>query len=267
MLQKHFGGIVKMVKDLKITVESIEKKISLKENEEIREILETQRVIDEVIVANSDAIKRIDKEIEKLSKKETKERKVTGEETCNTTVGVVKPKTKQTAEKVNDVAVNNESNDALEKENVDVVSKSKRKKCRYFDRGYCKFTNKCRYSHTEDICNSYRNNQKCAGRDCPYRHPKVCKWVTSSRGCVRENCVYLHTGFTEEKENVNILCEYKCEGCKSAWKDGKHVIEHIIHNRKTFFCLNCEDWIKYKENVFNAGWSLLDEDGYLRKDI
>ena len=48
--------------------------------------METQRVIDEVIVANLDAIKRIDNEIEELSKKETKEGKVTGEKRCNNTV-------------------------------------------------------------------------------------------------------------------------------------------------------------------------------------
>ena len=99
LLQKHFGGILKIVQDLKISVKSIEKNILSEENQEIRKILETQRVIDEVIVANSDAIKRIDNEIEKLSKKESKEGKVTGEEKCNTTVGVVKPKTKHTAAK------------------------------------------------------------------------------------------------------------------------------------------------------------------------
>ena len=62
-LEKQFGGIVKLVKILKSNLESLEKKISNQENDEIREIIETQKVIDEVIVANSDAIRRMDKEI------------------------------------------------------------------------------------------------------------------------------------------------------------------------------------------------------------
>lgn len=44
----------------------MEKKIEPKD--EIKEILEAQEVIDEIIVANSDAIKRIDKEIEEMAK-------------------------------------------------------------------------------------------------------------------------------------------------------------------------------------------------------
>ena len=53
-------------KDLKVTVERLEKKIEPKD--EIKEILEAQEDIDEIIVANSDAIKRIDTEIEEMAK-------------------------------------------------------------------------------------------------------------------------------------------------------------------------------------------------------
>ena len=54
---------MKLVKDLKLTVEALGKKLDAKEIDEVKEILDAQKVIDEVIVANSDAIKRIDKEI------------------------------------------------------------------------------------------------------------------------------------------------------------------------------------------------------------
>ena len=65
-LKKHFGGIVATVRDLRRSVEALEKKLSAQENEEIREIMETQKVIEEVIVANADAIKIIKKEIVKM---------------------------------------------------------------------------------------------------------------------------------------------------------------------------------------------------------
>ena len=59
-LKEHFGAIVTAVKDLRCTVEDLKKNILPMENEEIKEILETHKVIDEVVVANSDAIKQID---------------------------------------------------------------------------------------------------------------------------------------------------------------------------------------------------------------
>ena len=61
--------------------------------------------------------------------------------------------------------------------------------------------------------------------------------------------------------------EYKCEGWKDAWTDKGCMVEHIINNRIVYFCLNCNDWIHYKENVFAQGWTLMDEAGYLRTDI
>ena len=65
-LAKQFGGILKLVKILKSSVESLEDKISKQESDEIKEIILTQKVIDEVIVANSNAIRRIDKEIKEI---------------------------------------------------------------------------------------------------------------------------------------------------------------------------------------------------------
>ena len=253
-LQRQFGGIVKLVKDLKGTVEALQEKSVPTEAEEIKEILDAQRIIDEIIVANSDAIRRIDREIKELTEQKMPTK---GQ---NDGDNVVKAKTKHTANKVSEA--DKASNNAIEKDGVDLVSKPRRKKCRYFDRGFCKFTSKCRYIHPENICNSYRSIQKCDQRDCPNRHPKFCKWVKCRQGCFRENCAYLHT---EEIENTP--CEFKCVGCKSAWEDGKYVIEHVIDNRKTFFCLNCEDWIQLKEKVYEAGWSLFDEDGNLRNNV
>ena len=62
----QFGGIIATVKDLKCSIEELKKRVLKKRNEEIQEIIDAQKVVDEVIVANSDAIKRIDKEIQKI---------------------------------------------------------------------------------------------------------------------------------------------------------------------------------------------------------
>ena len=63
------GAIFRTVKDLKSSVEALGKKRTQGENDEVKEIIEAQRVIDEVIVANADAIKRIDKELKETELK------------------------------------------------------------------------------------------------------------------------------------------------------------------------------------------------------
>ena len=58
------GGLVATVKDLKKTVEVLEKKVSVKESEEIKEMLEAKKVVDELIAANASEIKRLECKIE-----------------------------------------------------------------------------------------------------------------------------------------------------------------------------------------------------------
>ena len=73
-LQKQFGGIVKLVKGLKASVEALEIKGIPKEMDEVKEILEAQRVIDEIIVANADAIKRMDREMKEIKEKKQEQK-------------------------------------------------------------------------------------------------------------------------------------------------------------------------------------------------
>lgn len=79
--------------------------------------MEAQQVIDAIIVANADAIKRIDKEIKEMSA-----------HNC----------------------AKEAQNDIIEKGNDDREN-VKRKRCRYYNRGFCKFKNKCRFVHSDKI--------------------------------------------------------------------------------------------------------------------
>ena len=229
-LQKNMGGIAKLVKDLKHTVEGLEKRLIVKELEELKEILDAQKVIDEVIVANSDAIKRIDREIMELTKhKMTKVPK-----------------------------------DTLENVAGDAIVEKVKRKCRYHNRGFCKRKGDCRFVHSEQICKDHMRNKECEIKDCPDRHPKMCKWLKSKVGCKREGCEYLHVTLANEEGNS---AEYKCASCKDIWTDGTCVVEYTSQNQLVYFCLNCDEWVQNKENVFDAGWTLLDKDGYLRMGI
>ena len=149
--------------------------------------------------------------------------------------------------------------------NVDHAPNS-RKKCRYFNSGYCKFI-KCCYIHPKEIGKIYLGTLKCEQRECPDRHPKICKWIKSRGGCRRQNCLYLHTGHEEDGCNTSSGKQFSCVGCKTVWEDENCVVGHNVKNTQTFFCLNCEDWIKNKVNVLDAGWSLFDQFGYLRNDV
>ena len=235
-LQKHMGAIFRTLKDLKSSVQVLEKKLPQEENKEIKEIIETQKVINEIIVANGDAIKRIDKELKKSLR-------------------------------TNAVAKDTSAKDSVDVE--EVVSEKKRKRCRYFNRGFCKYLNKCRFVHPLDICGDYLRDDKCERRECCDRHPKRCKWDNSDKGCRRGNeCLYLHTTINEtEEDKGSELKEYQCQGCKYIWNDGNCMEEQVIKGIRVFFCLNCHDWIKDKPAVFEQGWTMFDGAGFLRTDV
>ena len=74
VLQNHFGKIVATIKHLKSSVDDLKMKYG-EPKCDIEEILETQKAMKEVVVANSDTINKIKKEITEI-----KQSKKTNEE-------------------------------------------------------------------------------------------------------------------------------------------------------------------------------------------
>ena len=70
-LQKHFAQIVMTVKHLKAGVDDLQEKFEVDVRREVQEIVEIQKVMDEVVVTNSDAIQLIKKEIAKTASEGT----------------------------------------------------------------------------------------------------------------------------------------------------------------------------------------------------
>ena len=223
-LQKQFGGIVKLVKGLKASVEALESTGIPKEMDEVKEILEAQRVIDEIIVANADAIKRMDREM-----KEIKEKKQEQKAPIDTP--------------------ENEIGDG------DGEVKTVKKKCRYFNRGFCKYKTKCRFVHPKQICQQHTKDNKCEKRYCQDRHPKTCKWLSTEFGCKRSDCEYLHVTLVTDEVQVQVE-NFKCVSCMYTWMEKDCVVKHTIKNQQVYFCLNCNDWVKNKERVFDQGWTM-----------
>ena len=241
-LKKHFGGIIATVKALKHTVDILEKRLATKENAEIEEIQIKQKVVEEGIAQNASAIKRIDDEMVKLTDKE--------EQLKHRNKGIA-PSTDR-RDIFEEVVVGNHNE-----------KQSKTKPCRYYNRGFCKYRNRCKFLHSNNICAKYLETQKCDFKNCEDRHPKHCKWFNSNVGCRRSmECQYLHVKVAQRE-----LESYKCVGCKEVWTDQTCVVKHVMNHENMYFCLNCDEWIKIKTNVLNEGWSLLDEAGNLRCDI
>ena len=68
--------------------------------------------------------------------------------------------------------------------------------CLYNQRGYCKFKQNCRKAHENKTCTEDSN---CKQKDCPYRHPKLCRNFSEERYCrFGDDCAYKH------KEEVNL---------------------------------------------------------------
>ena len=121
-------------------------------------------------------------------------------------------------------------------------------------------------------CSSgYRDSSTYLGQEmCILSHACSYAWEEGEGGCRRGiECLYLHltTGIESENEKSLENKEYPCEGCKYTWKDKNCMKEHIIKNRRIFFCLNCDDWIKDKNAVFNYRWTMFDDAGILRTDV
>jgi outer membrane protein assembly factor BamA len=110
-LQKHMEAILATVRALKATAYFLDKRTALEENQVINEILEAQKVINEVIVENLEAIKVIDRELKQIM-----------DIKCDTKTS--------------------NGSDRDEEEPKDTVIKIQRRKCIYFDRGFCKFNKK-----------------------------------------------------------------------------------------------------------------------------
>ena len=71
-LGKSMVTIVKALKDLKASVKALEDKTPKSHDEDIKELVDSQKILQQIIEANSDAIKRIDVEILKIGNDKAK---------------------------------------------------------------------------------------------------------------------------------------------------------------------------------------------------
>ena len=119
-----------------------------------------------------------------------------------------------------------------------------RKKCKFFNRGYCRYKSECKFAHPGEICKIYLEEKKCNDKTCADRHPKVCKWWLEGK-CRRNDCEYLHVTLVRDDDKPYEAHKFfPCYGCKNCYDDKTCVVQYIVQNRTIFLCLNCDGWIK-----------------------
>ena len=75
--------------------------------------------------------------------------------------------------------------------------------CKHFQSGFCKFGDRCRKSHLNEIC----ENPQCDQKTCILRHPKSCKYFSAFSTCkFGDNCAYKHVS-SSQPEFVKINSE------------------------------------------------------------
>ena len=82
----------------------------------------------------------------------------------------------------------------------DKMAEKVKARCKYYNSGFCKFGNNCRFSHPETVC----SRPSCRDKTCDNRHPKWCRYGDQCRR--KTSCLYKHE---ESNNNSPMIDETK----------------------------------------------------------
>ena len=166
--------ILEAVRNLNERLEAIERKVDDDKMNDLKDILESQAMIDEVLVKSSDDIALM-----KKMKQENRDALTLLE----LKIDILDKEIEKRGTEPNN------SNEVNEKH---IKKKEKDKTVRkYYNRGYCKHKRWCWNIHAKDVCKIYLKDGKCFEKDCLSKHPN--QWRYFKWGCKRDkDCGYLH---------------------------------------------------------------------------
>ena len=101
--------------------------------------------------------------------------------------------------------------------------KKSSKRCRYWNRGFCREKSSCLFSHVKEDCESFQKDGSCHDRTCKKRHRKECCYFNKGNCFRGDKCEYMHKrkNHIEETNNdkqhssngdcLNFeYCDFKC---------------------------------------------------------
>ena len=125
-----------------------------------------------------------------------------------------------------------EGNEGLEV-GKDWAAGDHRRVCRYFQYGFCKFRDGCRYEHRSECC----DRKGCNGRKCLWRHPRPCRYLRKNGWCkFEENCAYSHEEKHGRKQRTSDKCGGRCGerecGGSNTIKELEETIDLLIDEKE-----------------------------------
>ena len=126
--------------------------------------------------------------------------------------------------------------------NKNVMYEAPSKKCRYYNRGYCKFHDQCNFFHSSSICEQFQQEGMCRKKGCRERHPRNCRyWTKNPEGCKRnELCQYMHVPskkydqkYVQNEDSEVLLVDI------SDSTGSRNDIQNIVDDPYNFHCVEC----------------------------
>ena len=78
-----------------------------------------------------------------------------------------------------------------------VQAQASEKSCRFQNKGYCKYEEKCHFRHPQIVC---QDGQQCSQKQCFKRHPTPCKYFLKKNNKFKEKCMFSHNDLNEKEE-------------------------------------------------------------------
>jgi hypothetical protein len=173
-------GIMDALANLNDRVIAIEEKIDDSTIDDLKGVLDSQTLIDELLVKNSDDI---------ISMKKVKQE---NDDAIKNLVSIIEVLDRELEVRTEELKKHNDAVHLKQKETIKII-------CKHFNRGYCKRKSLCWYFHLTDICKIFLKDGKCSVKDCFSRHPNFCKF--QKQGCNRGSlCDYLHRNSDKKDE-------------------------------------------------------------------
>ena len=148
---------------------------------------------------------------------------------------------------------NNEHSDEINTSNEKTEIKVDNR-CRYWNRGFCREKEKCKFNHPEQNCAMFLDHGKCEDKLCRRRHRRECRYFKQEVGCFRgSDCEFLHkinnrnTKFQQERIQETRMSgkysskeseSFKCDHCSFKCGRKNTLIKHINTKHSGFSSLN-----------------------------
>ena len=145
-LQSYIGGFAKLLQELQSRIKTLEEKKLGTSDEGEKEVIEKHNGIEESISANTRAVKRLDTEIKSIVK--DKNKKENNRKDIDEALKRLDDEILQIKKGAKKVETVHDTSKASDKNKQGI-------RCRYFNYGFCKYKEKCRFIHPKEVCETY----------------------------------------------------------------------------------------------------------------